>query len=142
MNAPPDIIANDEVHGRILVVEVKDTIKDVDQAYFMERLRGYARGLGRHEVVYYLLVDRDVMRFFEERGPNVRKILDLNTIKTLENYMTHKPSARFSEGFLAGLTQAWLRDLAIKWKNETPEGSESISPDLMELLHAANIQVS
>jgi hypothetical protein len=138
----PDIVANDQETGRILIVEVKDAIKDTDREFFMKQLRQYAAGLGRHSVVYYLLVDRVDMRLFEERDSELKSLLDLDTLRTLRNYMTHEPSARVSEGFLAGLTQAWLRDLAIRWKTDSPEGSESITPDLMDLLSKADIQVA
>jgi hypothetical protein len=138
----PDIVANDKESGRILIVEVKDAIKDVDRDFFMEELRRYASALGQHSVVYYLLVDRKVMRLFEERNSQVTSLVDLDTLRTLRNYMAHEPSARFSEGFLAGLTQAWLRDLALKWKSDAPEGRERLTPELLDLLHHADIRAA
>src|SRR5947209_5238193 len=98
----PDIVANDRESGRILIVEVKDTIKDVDRNFFMEQLRDYAHGLGSHNVVYYLLVDRNDIRLFEERAENIKSLTTLNTRRTLRNYMAHEWGSRASEGFLAG----------------------------------------
>jgi hypothetical protein len=138
----PDIVVDDQATGRVLIVEVKNEIKETDREFFMKQLRQYADRLGKHRVVYYLLADRAEMRLFEDRGTHVEPLVDFDTAKTLRNYMAHEPGVRFSDGFLSGLIQAWLRDISLRWKNENPEGSERITPDLLDLLRKAEIKVA
>jgi len=137
----PDLISEDREGSRLLVVEVKDSIAERDRDFFMEQLRSYAASRGKPKTIYYVLVDSDWMRFYEEDLPRPRFLREFRTREILRPYIGVDYEGNMSEFLMAGMTMAWLRDLAIHWKESSPPGSGELEPDIMDLLNKAGVQV-
>jgi hypothetical protein len=137
----PDLVSEDRETSRLLVVEVKQSIAERDRDFFMEQLRSYAASQGRHEKVYYVLVDSDSIRFYKEDVPRPLPLAKLSTRETLRPYIGADHSGAMSEFLIAGMTMAWLRDLAVHWKESNPPGSRELEPDIVDLLEKAGVRV-
>ncbi|HTX56262.1 MAG TPA: hypothetical protein VMD47_04080 [Candidatus Acidoferrales bacterium] len=137
----PDLISEDRESSRLLIVEVKRSIAERDQDFFMDQLRSYAVSLGKPETVYYVLVDSDWIRFYKEASPEPRFLRKLGTRETLRPYIGVDYEGVMSEFLIAGMTMAWLRDLAVHWKESNPPGSDELEPDIMDLLNKAGVRV-
>ncbi len=136
----PDLVSEDRETSRLLVVEVKQSIPQKDQEFFLQQLRSYAESLGKPRTVYYVLVDNDWIRFFEDRELETRLLRQFRTREVLRPYIGADFSGKMSEFLLSGMTMAWLRDLALRWKEENPPGSDEIEPDIVDLLNKAGVR--
>lgn len=138
----PNLIAEDRETSRLLVVEVKETIADRDRDFFMQQLRSYADALGRPKTIYYVLVDGRQIGFYEETGAKPRLLRQFDTRYVLRPYVGDAVEGHMSEFTLAGLTMAWLRDIATHWKEKRPPGQDEIEPDIVALLEKADVHVA
>ncbi len=140
----PDLISEDRETSRLLIVEVKESIAEGDQDFFMSQLRLYADALGKPKTVYYVLVDGERIRFYKESEPKPQPLAEFNTRDTLRPYAGEAVSGRMSEFLLAGMTQAWLRDLTTHWKEQSPPGRGKLDeiPGLLDLLSKADVHVA
>lgn len=136
----PDLVSEDRATSRLLVVEVKSSIAEADRPFFMQQLRSYAESLGKPKTVYYVLVDNDWMRFYEEDLPEPRLLRQFRTREILKPYIGVEHTGTMSEFLMSGMTMAWLRDLAIHWKEAKPPGSDELEPDIVDLLNTAGIR--
>jgi hypothetical protein len=135
----PDLVSADPETSRLLIVEVKDRIREGDKAFFINQMRNYAQHMGPQRTIYYILVDNDHIRFFSEKNNKPLETgTELNTKQTFKSYLLQQDRS-FSEGYLAGVTQAWLRDLVLKWKSKDPAASDKIEPDIIDLLSRADV---
>jgi hypothetical protein len=137
----PDLVSEHRETSRLLVVEVKQSIAEKDQAFFMQQLRSYAKSLGSPKTVYFVLVDNDWIRVFEEGDPEPRLLSKLPTKTTLKPYVGVEHTGAMSELLMAGMTMSWLRDLAMHWKEQDPPGSSEIKPDIVDLLTKSGVHV-
>jgi hypothetical protein len=135
----PDLVSLDRSTSRLLVVEAKSSIAEIDRPFFMEQLRSYAESLGKPKTIYYVLVDNDLIRFYGEDFPEPRLLLEFPTREILKPYIGEEYSGTMSEFLMSGMTMAWLRDLAIHWKEAEPPGSDQLDPDIVDLLNTAGV---
>ncbi len=140
----PDLISEDRETSRLLVVEVKESILESDQDFFMHQLRAYADALGNPKTVYYVLVDGERIRFYVESVPKPQPLAEFNTREMLRPYAGEAVNGRMSEFLLAGMTQAWLRDLGTRWKEKNPPGLGRLDKisGLLDLLSKADVHIA
>lgn len=137
----PDLVSDDRENSRLLLVEVKRRIDPLDEEFFIQQLRSYAKRLGVPRTIYYVLVDSERIRFYEEASPAPRLLREFRTIEILAPYVGADRSGRMSEFLMSGMTMAWLRDLAHHWKEANPPGSAEIEEDIVDLLTAADVRM-
>jgi hypothetical protein len=140
--AKPNLISEDRATSRLSVVEVKETIAERDRAFFMQQLRAYARALGHPKTIYYVLVDGENIRFYEETDAEPRLLGEFDTRYVLRPYVGEAVEGHLSEFTLAGLTMAWMRDIASHWKEQNPPGGDRIKPDIVDLLEKADVHAA
>jgi hypothetical protein len=107
----------------------------------MQQLRSYAESLGTPRTVYYVLVDNDSMRFYEEHSPEPRLLHQFRTREILEPYIGEEYTGAMSAFLMSGMTMAWLRDLSIHWKQPNPPKSGELDPAILDLLNTAGVRV-
>lgn len=137
----PDLVSEDRETSRLLVVEVQRNFAESDRAFFMKQLQEYAASLGSPRTVYYILVDNELIQIYRDDVPKPRLLAKLSTSETLEPYIGEKYSGTMSEFLMSGMTMAWLRDLASRWKEKTPPGSELIDADIVDLLTKSGVRL-
>jgi hypothetical protein len=136
----PDLISEDREGSRLLIVEVKKSIAERDKDFFMQQLRSYAASQGTPKTIYYVLADSDWIRFYEEDSPKPRFLREFRTREVLGPYIGLDYEGVMSEFLIAGMTMAWLRDLAVHWKESNPPGSSELEPDIVDLLNKAGVR--
>jgi hypothetical protein len=137
----PNLVSDDRAKSRLLVVEVKRNIVPLDEEFFIQQLRSYAERLGTPRTIYYVLVDNDRIRFYEEASPAPRLLVELPTKSILRPYIGADHIGTMSEFLMAGMTMSWLRDLAIHWKEQSPPGSDKIKADIVDLLSEVGVHM-
>lgn len=137
----PDLVSKDLATSRLLVVEIQESIPAQDREFFMQQLRQYAEGLGMPKTVYYVLVDNERIRIYQDAEPEPRLLNEFNTRETLQPYIGADYSGVMSEFLMSGMTMAWLRDLALHWKESNPPGSSEIEPGIVKLVEQAGVHV-
>jgi hypothetical protein len=129
-----DIIAYDRDENPALLVEVKARPSTPEA---IRELRASERAVGtRERRPFLMLVDLDQIILYRpvERGrpsefgrheiDSLDPIVRLETPEILRHYDPDFGSKSIYKFYLCGLTEAWLRDLAYRWKSESPPGAE------------------
>jgi hypothetical protein len=137
----PDLVSQDRSTSRFLVVEVEQSIADIDRPFLMQQLRSYAKSQGTPNTVYYVLVDNDSMRFYKEDEPEPRLLHQFPTREILQPYIGDTYTGTMSAFLMSGMTMAWLRDLSIHWKEANPPKSGELDPAILDLLNTAGVRV-
>lgn len=79
------------------------------------------------DVDYLFWIDPMDIRLYRWSGAALGEpVVCLNTAEILRHYDPEFGKQRVFKGYLQTLVEAWLRDLAYRWKSETPPGAEAL----------------
>jgi hypothetical protein len=122
--APPrmqvDLIAEDPDGRAILLGEVKAGKAGPEQ---VEQLRSYLEAANA-TIPYALLADFDQIRIYTWDGGHLSgPVFTAETTPILRHYAEDFGTVRIYKPYFVTLIEAWLRDLAYRWKSEEPPGA-------------------
>lgn len=121
-----DLLVTDK-NGQIIVVGEARTHPTTRAYEVAEHLTHYLGALP-DPVPFILVVDLEKIEIFGWNGRSLSgPLLVLPTDEILRPYDPDFGSRRIFEPFLITLVEAWLRDLAYRWKSETPPGCEAVA---------------
>ncbi len=117
-----DLVAYDETDRPVLAVEAKAHRIEHPQET-LDHLVGLAGAID-----YWLLADPEEMRLYGGRsvGSGARPVAVLETKSVLVNYDPQLNGRALSQFYLVALVDAWLRDLALRWKSAEPPGTAEL----------------
>jgi len=118
-----DIIAKDAKGHEVLIAEVRGIVLDDDAAI---RTLDYLREL-KLPARFGMVADPEWIRIADLENPEDRFVCVLNSKDLLRYYQPDFGEKRIREGFLTTLIEAWLRDIAYRWKSETPPELDQLS---------------
>ncbi len=112
-----DIIALDAQDRPVLLIEVKGRPKE--NIYDRQQLTDDLREAGT-VLPYAMLVTLEDIRIFRWDGAALSELLHLPTADALSFYDPEFIGKRVYGDYLTALVETWLRDVAYRWKSETP----------------------
>ncbi len=114
-----DILASDPQGKSVLLVEVKSRPLDA------EFVRQYFQRMSEADpfIPFLMVLDpqKIYLRKYLSNGLG-GDALTLSTPEILRHYEPEFGSVRIFESYLIALVEAWLRDLAFRWRGEDPPG--------------------
>jgi hypothetical protein len=118
----PDLIVYDAANNAFMLVEVKASQK-IDHAAQEEMLQDIRRGRDLRSVEFLGLVDPDSTRILRLHNGEVKNtLLTLSTPELLAHYDPEYGRRQIYGHYMEVLVEAWLRDLAFRWKHQAPPG--------------------
>lgn len=118
-----DIIAEDARGRDVLLVEVKaSTLEDADAWRVVDWIRESG-----HPSRFIMVVDRRQIRVADLEQPVGGDFACV--LPSSEVFAAYDPdyaAKRVFHFYLSGLADAWLRDVAFRWKSENPPGVEAL----------------
>lgn len=139
-----DIVVQDRDGKAVLLVEVKGAefkAKEAKQKS-ISQLKSYLQTANTN-IPFAMLVDFEDIEIFQGDDANLSKpVISLKTADILSHYEPKFSSKRIFWSYLETLVEAWLRDLAYRWKSTTPPGAELLAAiGLLQLLEGATTQI-
>jgi hypothetical protein len=131
-----DIIALDKDDRVVVLIEVKiiqaqePAAKQRIADYMISWMKAVLAKISEQRTIipYAMFIDTEQILIFKWDGVNLSEpVCSLNTGEILRYYEPEFGKKWMSEGYLEGLTESWLRDLAYNWKSEIPPASEQIA---------------
>jgi hypothetical protein len=118
-----DLAAVDKEDRFVLVGEAKArTIGDQDHVRMGHILEGLAEA-----APFVLFADPATIQLFHWDGQRLSgPAATLSTREVLQHYDPEFANRKMFEFYLVSLLEAWLRDLAYRWKSESPPGIDEI----------------
>lgn len=113
-----DIIAEGRSGQRVLLVETKRTAAAADA---QRQLKEYLV-LAGPSVPFAMIVDPDRIVTFGWDGKELHELAVFDTAAILETYDPEYGNKRIFDNYMNSLVEAWLRDLAYRWKSTSPPG--------------------
>ncbi|MGD0140972.1 MAG: hypothetical protein ABSD28_19070 [Tepidisphaeraceae bacterium] len=119
-----DIVATDR-HGQpVLIAEVKRGKAGRDAKRQLRRELAAVKPAAP----FGMLVDDEFIRLFRWNGRGLSaELARFGTSEILKEYDPDFGSKRIFEPYMVALVEAWLRDLAYRWKREEPPGLKEMS---------------
>ncbi len=126
----PDLVVFDRSEQPILLIEIKlHPVTAGVVPKILHQLKGtrLAYPDGSH-IEFGMIVDPELIRLYDLGGESSNSVSTLNSPAVFDHYTTRFRRAQqaplFLEKFMQGLVEAWIRDLIIHWKTQTPPGLE------------------
>src|SRR4051794_19968393 len=114
-----DIVAEDASERDILPVAVKG--RHLREELVSRVLQEFQEACP--PIRFGMLVDPEQIQIAEyEPDLEPKVVCRLNTVETLRRYDPEFGTKRVYQGYLVALVDAWLRDLAFRWKSDAPPG--------------------
>jgi hypothetical protein len=117
-----DIVVLDKMDRTVAVVEVS-AVKDAG-ADALVRLEAYLQQTDEH-LAYAILADLSTIRIFRVYGDSLgEEVATLSTVDVAVRYDGAFASKRIFHDYLAAIVNAWLDDIAYRWKSAEPPGDD------------------
>lgn len=134
-----DIVARDKNGNPVLLVDVRTrTLHPQVSTQILESLE-QAKG----SIPFAMLVNPENISIFKWKSDNWQEpICLLNTAEALSRYEPEFSKKRIFHDYFVSLIEAWLSDLAYRWKSDSPPFIEEIKKIglLEKLAHGTNEQ--
>lgn len=127
-NIPFDIIACDRNGKTSLLVEVKARHLESSQHrdWFIEKVKLHLHS-SNTEISFAILVDIEDIQIFRCNSSDwLEPVSNIKTTTVLSHYESKYGKIRIYYHYLEGLVEAWLRDLAYRWKSDNPPASKEL----------------
>ncbi|MBR8828840.1 MAG: hypothetical protein DSM107014_13220 [Gomphosphaeria aponina SAG 52.96 = DSM 107014] len=134
---PFDIIGFDKKGKPILLIEIKATHKPKERAreWLIAHTQSYMK-TEKEDVPFAMLIDDDDMEVFQLERKNNEPIITFKTATALSYYEPEYGKKPIYYNYFVILLEAWLDDLAYRWKSEKPPLLEEVTAiGLLEYLH-------